>query len=94
MIDTYNKLHQLSEDTIKHAEMKCKKAHTGEVPFSPITKQLQGAIAIWKDILKYKLRKKRNLRLIIGKSKRWNFTEHWGSLSIAMICTNLKEVKL
>ena len=79
MTETYNKLYQLSEKAINHADKKCKKTYMGRVPFSPMTKQLQGAIVIWKEILKYKLRKKKNLKLIIGKAKRWNFMEHWGS---------------
>ena len=52
MKEEYDKLLQLSEDAIKHADRKCKKAHTGMVPFSPTTRKLQGAVVIWKDVLK------------------------------------------
>ena len=51
----YDTLLQLSEEAIKHANRKCKKGHTGMVPFSPTTRKLQGAVVIWKDVLKYKL---------------------------------------
>lgn len=56
MKDNYDKLLRLSEEAIKHADKKCKKACTGKVPFSPTTKKLQVAIVIWKGILRYKLR--------------------------------------
>ena len=65
MKEEYNQLHKLSENTIKHANRKCKKAHTGKVPFSPTTKKVQDAVAIWKEILKYKQQRKKNLKLII-----------------------------
>ena len=61
MKEEYDKLLQLSEDAIKYADIKCKKAHTGMVPFSPTARKLQGEVIIWKDVLKYKLRQKRNL---------------------------------
>ena len=55
MKEEYDKLLQISEAAIKYADRKCKKAHTGRIPFSPMTRKLQGAVMIWKDILKYKL---------------------------------------
>ena len=42
----YKKPSKLSEQSIKHADRKCKKARAGKVPFCKKTKKLQGAI-LW-----------------------------------------------
>ena len=68
----YDKLLQLSEDAIKYADKRCKKARTGKVPFSPTTKKLHGEVIIWKSILRYKLQRRKNLRLLLRQAKRWN----------------------
>ena len=65
----YNKLHKLAEECVKHADTKCKKVHTGKVPFLPQTKKLQGEVVVWKAILKYQTRKKKNLHLILRTAK-------------------------
>ena len=94
MKQEYDKLLQISENAIKYADKKCKKARTGKVPFSPTTKKLQGSIVIWKSILRYRLRRKRNLRLLTRQSKRWGFTEKWRDLSIPEIKQRIKTAKL
>ena len=90
----YDKLHQLSENSIKHADKNCKKARTGAVPFSPTTKKLQGEVVMWKSILRYKSKRKKNLRLVLRQSKRWGFRHKWGPLSIAEVKEKLNLSKI
>ena len=61
----YEKLSKISEQSIKYADKHCKKARTGKVPFCTKTKELQGAIVVWKAILSHKTGKRRNLRYIL-----------------------------
>ena len=90
----YDKLLRISEDAIKHADKNCKKAHTGRVPFSPTTRKLQGEVVMWKEVIKYKSRTKKNLRLLLRQAKRWNFKERWGQLTLAETKEKLKQAKL
>ena len=70
----YNKLHKLAEECVKNADKKCKKVHTGQVPFSPKIKKLHGEVVVWKAILKYQTGKKKNLRLILQTARQWDFS--------------------
>ena len=58
--EKYEKLATISENAIKYVDTHCKKVRSGKVPFSHKTKKLQGSIVLWKEILLYKLRLKRN----------------------------------
>ena len=60
----YEKLVELLENSIKYADTHCKKVRSGRVPFSHKTKNLQGSIVLWKEILLYKLHLKRNYPMI------------------------------
>ena len=88
--DEYEKLAAVSENAIKYADTHCKKVRSGKVPYSRKTKKLQGAIVLWKEILLYKLRLKRNHRMIQRKAKRWEFDEEWRNLSVAETKAKLK----
>ena len=83
----------MSENAIKYADTHCKKVRSGKVPFSQKTKKLQGAIVLWKEILLYKLRLKRNHRMIQRKAKRWDFTEKWKDLTVKMVKDNLRDAR-
>ena len=61
----YEKLSKISEQSIKYADKHCKKVRTGKVPFCKKTKELQGAIVVWKAILSHKSGKRQNLRYIL-----------------------------
>ena len=89
----YNKLHKLAEECVKHTDKKCKKVHTGQVPFSPQIKKLQGEVVVWKAILKYQTGKKKNLRLILQTAQRWDFDYRWGNLSVKELKNRVKDAK-
>ena len=93
LVSTYNKLHKLAEECMKHADTKCKKVHTRQVPFSPQTKKLKGEVVVWKAILKYQTGKKKNLRLVLRTAKRWGFDHRWGELSVRELKNNVKEAR-
>ena len=81
----YDKLNRQVENVIKYADRNCKKGHTGAVPFSPKTKKLQGKVFIWKAVLKYRTQRKKNLRLLKRKMKKWKFDQKWFHLSVIQI---------
>ena len=89
----YDKLNKQVEDAIKYADRPCKKGHTGLVPFTPNTKKLQGEILIWKAVLKYRKRQKKNLCLMKRQMKKWHFTCEWYHLSVNQIKDKIKAAR-
>ena len=80
-LEKYDKLQRLSEECIRNADLRCKKGRTGKVPFSPKIRGYQAAITLWKEILAYKTKHRKNYRLICRHTKRWHFTEPWRHLT-------------